>query len=108
MTEAQAIAALSAMASQPRLAVLRQLIRAAPEGRSAGDIAAALSASPSRTSFHLSVLSEAGLVDSTRAARHVVYRARLETAGALIGYLLEDCCADRPEIRACCGLSSPS
>lgn len=104
MTEDQALAALSALSNRSRLAVVRHLVAAGPDGATAGDIAAAVGASPSRTSFHLSALASAGLVRSERQARQVLYRVQFTTVGRLLNFLLEDCCKNAPAVRDCCGL----
>lgn len=102
MNEQSALAALSALSNASRLRLLKALVQAGPEGLPAGHIAQAIDATPSRTSFHLSALSEAGLIAQTRVARHVFYRVEFEAMGALLGYLLHDCCAGDPRVRACC------
>ena len=102
MDEPAALQLFSALSHQTRLQVLRCLVTAGSEGRTAGQIAVAVGATPSRASFHLSAMSEAGLVTATKSAREVIYSVRFETLGALITYLLEDCCAGSPELRACC------
>lgn len=102
MTDSTAVAALSALANDSRLRLIKALVRAGPEGLAAGQIAQAIEATPSRTSFHLAALSEAGLVSQTRVARHVIYRVEFGALGALMGYLLHDCCAGHPKVRACC------
>lgn len=103
MTETQSLAALSALANQTRLRILKALVKAGPRGLPAGEIAAAVAASPSRTSFHLSNMAEAGLVTQERAARTITYRVDFAAMGALLGYLLHDCCAGDPRVQDCCG-----
>jgi len=102
MNEADALNALSAMANKSRLQVLRALVQAGPEGLSAGDIAKNLQASPSQASFHLSALSDAGLIQAERQSRHIIYRSNFEALGRLVGFILEDCCGGSPVARACC------
>ena len=102
MDQGQAIAALGALAQETRLEIVRYLVRCGTEGASAGDIATAVGASSSRASFHLANLENAGLVQARRASRSIVYRARFEQLGAVIGYLLEDCCGGADEVRRCC------
>jgi DNA-binding transcriptional ArsR family regulator len=57
-----AIAALSALAHENRLAVFRLLVRAGPDGVPAGEIAAELGVPNATLSFHLTQLRHAGLV----------------------------------------------
>ncbi|MEM9342469.1 MAG: metalloregulator ArsR/SmtB family transcription factor [Pseudomonadota bacterium] len=102
MNETAAVETFQALAHGDRLAVVRALVQAGPDGLSAGEIATAVEASPSRASFHLSVLAEAGLVASERQARRLIYRVQFERLGALVSYLIEDCCRGSEQVRACC------
>ena len=102
MKEDQAMAAFGALSNKTRLAVLRRLVVAGPEGLSAGAVAEAVGASPSRASFHLSALAEAGLVETERRSRTIIYRAGFSTLGALVTFLLEDCCGGSAEVKRCC------
>lgn len=104
MEEQDALAALSALSNETRLRILRRLVMAGEAGLTAGDIATAVAASPSRASFHLSHMTEAGLVTSTRSARQVTYRAGMVTMNALIRYLWRDCCQGQETLRPCCPL----
>ena len=105
MTDHEALKVFAALANQSRLSVLRCLVRAGPQGVTAGDIARHLGASPPQTSFHLSALSDSGLVRSERISRQIVYRVRFERIGEIVRYLLDDCCGGDPVARSCCGLS---
>lgn len=102
MEEKDALAALSALSNETRLRILRRLVMAGEAGLTAGEIATAVEASPSRASFHLSHMADAGLVASTRAARQVTYRAGMATMNALIRYLWEDCCQGQETLQTCC------
>lgn len=102
MNEEKAVQVLHALAHGDRLRVLKTLVEAGPDGLSAGQIADTIGASPSRASFHLSALSDAGVVSSTRVSRSILYRADFTTMGALMRYILEDCCKGAPEVAACC------
>ena len=104
MEEKSVIDALGALAQEMRLNIVRYLIGKGSEGASAGDIARAMGAISSKTSFHLSTLEHAGLVSSQRQSRKIIYRANLDTLGGVISFVLNDCCAAHPDIRACCEL----
>ena len=93
-----AVASLSALAHEGRLAIFRMLVQAGPEGIAAGDIARRLAVPPSSLSANLTVLSHAGLVASRRYGRSVIYSAQYPKMTALLAYLLEDCCGGSPEI----------
>jgi arsenate reductase len=49
-------------------------------------------------SFHLSALERAGLVQSTRQGRHVIYAVRIAGLRSLFGVLSETCCGGRPDL----------
>ena len=102
MKQAEAIGALSALAQETRLGIVRYLVGRGEEGASAGEIARAVEAGSSRASFHLSALENAGVVRSERRSRHIVYRARFDRIGELISFLLNDCCDGHPDIVGCC------
>lgn len=88
----RAVAAMQALGQDSRLAIFRLLLRAEPEGLAVGLIAERLKAPQNTISAHLSVLSRAQLVVSTRLSRSVCYRADLQGIQWLVGYLLADCC----------------
>ncbi len=104
MKSAHAIKALSALAHDHRLAAFRLLIKEGPQGLPAGLIAEAMCLAPSSLSFHLSQLEHAGLVNSRRDQRRIIYSVDIATTRNLLAFLSEDCCGGRPEI--CAGLSS--
>lgn len=100
MQEREAVAALSALAQETRLRIVRLLVRAGPQGVTAGDIGEAVGASSSRVSFHLRELETAGLVQSHRRSRWVIYTASVAGLGALLRFLTADCCQGRPDLCA--------
>lgn len=104
--ESQALAALSALSEATRLRILRFLVTRGPDGAPAGEIGEAVGFSSSRGSFHLGVLARAGLVTATKVSRQVIYRADTDAIGALMGYLVHDCCGGDPQVVACCAPAS--
>ncbi|HET6972364.1 MAG TPA: metalloregulator ArsR/SmtB family transcription factor [Phenylobacterium sp.] len=98
-----AVGALGALAHAGRLEVFRLLVRAGPEGLAAGEIARALGSLPNTLSTNLNILAAAGLVASRREGRSIIYTAGYGPMRELLGFLVEDCCAGRPEI---CGALS--
>ncbi|MDO5604387.1 MAG: metalloregulator ArsR/SmtB family transcription factor [Paracoccus sp. (in: a-proteobacteria)] len=92
METAQALDSFAALSHEGRLAVLRLLIAAEPEGMAAGDIAARLKVLPNTLSNNLGVLSQARLVRSRRQGRQVVYFARIDTVQDIVRFLMRDCC----------------
>ena len=93
MDSARAVAGLSALAQEHRLALFRILVEAGGSGMAAGRIAERLGVPASSLSFHLAQLSRAGLVRRERRHRSIIYRADYAAMDALVGYLMENCCA---------------
>lgn len=93
MEAGTAITALSALAQEHRLTLFRLLVQAGDRGLPAGAIANALGVPNSSLSFHLSQLHRAGLVLQERQHRSIIYRANYPAMNALVGYLMENCCA---------------
>lgn len=90
---AQAFAALG----QPtRLALMRSLLVAGPNGIAAGDLAARLGVPPSTLSFHLRALQQAGLVGTTRRGRNLIHAAQILRLRLVFGLLAEACCGGAP------------
>lgn len=92
MESTSAIAALSALAQEHRLALFRLLVQAGPDGMAAGAIADALGLPNSSLSFHLAQLHRAGLIGQERRHRSLIYSANYDGMNALLGYLMENCC----------------
>jgi len=95
-----AVAALSALAQEHRLAVFRLLVQAGAAGLPAGGIAREVGVLPNTLSSHLTILGHAGLIRSRRDGRSVIYSADYDGMRDLLGFLVADCCAGHPEICA--------
>lgn len=93
MKSESAIEALGALAQEHRLALFRLLVQAGDKGMAAGAIAEKLGVPNSSLSFHLSQLRNAGLILHERQHRSLIYRANYPAMNALVGYLMENCCA---------------
>jgi protein-tyrosine-phosphatase/DNA-binding transcriptional ArsR family regulator len=98
MESREAAARFGALAQATRLEVMRVVAAAGATGMSAGEIAARVEQAPSTLSFHLSALEQAGLLQSTRQGRHVIYAVRFAGLRALLTFLTETCCNGRPEL----------
>ncbi|MDR6758610.1 DNA-binding transcriptional ArsR family regulator [Mycoplana sp. BE70] len=99
MDEREALASFAALSQETRLATVRTLVVAGPEGLAAGAIAERMSVSPSNVSFHLKELDRAGLISQRRESRSIVYSANYDTLADLVTFLMEDCCAGHSGIR---------
>ena len=85
------------LASGIRLDVFRLLVKQAPAGLVAGEIATILALPPTNLSFHLKAMTHASLINVTQEGRYQRYRANLTVMQALIDYLTAECCTGHPE-----------
>ena len=74
------------------------------DGASAGAIGDAVGAAPSKVSFHIAALERAGLVDSQKVSRQIIYRINFSAVGELLAYVMADCCNNNDEILSCCNV----
>jgi ArsR family transcriptional regulator, arsenate/arsenite/antimonite-responsive transcriptional repressor len=88
-----AIHALGALASEPRLAVYRLLVKRGPEGYTPTELVQRLEVPAPTLSFHLKGLVQAGLVAKRREGRNLYYSANFERVRDLVGFLTENCCS---------------
>ena len=100
MDATKTIVALAALAQATRLDAFRLLVRHEPGGLSAGAVAHALGVPQNTMSAHLAILSRAGLVQSHRHSRSIIYRVDLDRLRALMMFLITDCCANSAELCA--------
>lgn len=88
-----AIAALSALASEARLAVFRLLVKRGPSGYTPTELTRRLGVPAPTLSFHLRELVNVGLVANRREGRNLYYHARLGRMQSLLEFLTENCCS---------------
>jgi ArsR family transcriptional regulator len=100
LEELQALDAFAALSQQTRLQMVRALVVAGREGLSAGAIGEKVGASSSSASFHLSNLERAGLIQSRREARSIIYSANFDGLASLVEFLMMDCCQGHPDVCA--------
>lgn len=98
MESKDAATTFSALGQATRIDVMRLLAACGARGMAAGRLAQELGQAPSTLSFHLSALEQAGLVQSTRQGRQVIYAVRFAGLRALVGFLSETCCNGRPDL----------
>ncbi len=97
MDKQLATALFESLASGIRLDIFRLLVKHAPAGLVAGEIATTLALPPTNLSFHLKAMTHAGLINVTQEGRYQRYRANLTVMQALIDYLTAECCTGNPE-----------
>lgn len=94
----QAVNALNALANESRLRIFRLLVPTGEEGIAAGAIAEELDIPPATLTFHLKELVNAGLVESRREGRSVIYSLQVSGMRELLTFLSKDCCQGQPEL----------
>lgn len=86
-----------ALSSGARLDAFRLLVKYAPDGLVAGDIAKKLGMPSTNLSFHLKALLHSGLVSMEKEGRFWRYRANIPLMLETIAYLTDECCSGNPE-----------
>ena len=97
MESTAAIDALKALAQDTRLAAYRALV-GERDGMAAGDLARQLMVPQNTLSAHLAILAAAGLVDSEKHGRSIIYKASLARLEELMLFLAQDCCGGSPAL----------
>lgn len=92
METTEAVTTLAALAHEGRLAIFRALIQAGPEGIAAGLLGQEVGIVGSTLSNNLNVLTHAGLSQSRRDGRSIIYSADYSRMTGLLAFLMEDCC----------------
>lgn len=90
----KAASQLEALGNITRLQIFRALVRAGEEGLPVGKLQEKLDIPASTLSHHLKRLVETGLVIQDRQATTLICTANYKHMNALIGYLVDECCAD--------------
>ena len=95
-----AAAQLEALGNPTRLAVYRALVRAGETGMSVGRLQQKVGAAASTLSHHLQKLIQVDLVSQERQGTTLICRAEFKQMKALVGFLVDECCADMREVSA--------
>lgn len=93
MDAQEALIAFDALSQETRLKVFRLLVEHGTGGAPAGALSEKLGVPANTLSFHLSHMSNAGLVQSRREGRSIIYSADFAFFTGLIRYMVEDCCS---------------
>ena len=86
-----------ALTSEARLSVFRLLVKYAPDGLIAGDIARMLDIPRTNLSFHLKTIVHSGLASVEREGRNMRYKANIPLMLETIAYLTDECCSGNPD-----------
>jgi DNA-binding transcriptional ArsR family regulator len=89
-----AILLFDALSQETRLSAFRLLVKAGQHGLPAGELSEKLGTPHNTLSFHLSHLSNAGIIRSRREGRSIIYSANYEVMHDLISFMVKDCCSD--------------
>jgi protein-tyrosine-phosphatase/DNA-binding transcriptional ArsR family regulator len=98
MDEQQAAQAFAALSQETRVRLFRLIAEAGATGMRAGELQTRLAVPASTLSFHLSALEQAGLVQSTKHGRMVIYAVSVMGLRDLLTSVTETCCAGRPDL----------
>jgi ArsR family transcriptional regulator, arsenate/arsenite/antimonite-responsive transcriptional repressor len=90
----QAAKQLEALGNATRLQVYRSLVRAGNAGLPVGRLQEKLGIPASTLSHHLQKLIVTGLVSQERQATTLICRANYPAMDSLVGFLVDECCAD--------------
>src|SRR6266545_151302 len=85
---------LEALGNPTRLQVYRVLVRAGDAGLPVGRLQQKIDIAASTLSHHLHRLILTGLVTQQRQSTTLICRASYPTMNALLGFLVDECCAD--------------
>ncbi len=92
---------LGALGHPVRLAILRFVVQAGPEGAAAGAIQAHVDLPASTLSHHLKRLVDAGVMQTHGEGTFHFYAADYAVLRTLTDYLWEDCCKKGNKGRCC-------
>jgi ArsR family transcriptional regulator len=85
---------LEALGNPTRLAIYRALVRAGHAGTPVGKLQEVIGIPASTLSHHLAKLCACGLAGQTREGTVLRCRANYQVMDALMGFLVNECCAD--------------
>lgn len=89
-----AAARLEALGNPTRLKIYRALVKGGDNGLAVGRLQAKLDIAPSTLSHHLKTMLIVGLVHQERQSTTLICRANYDVMNALVGFLVNECCAE--------------
>ena len=90
---------LSAMGTEPRLRIMRLLLKAHPDGLVVNEIQAELRIPSSTLSHHLEKLRNEELINVRRESTFLRYTANTEALQELLQFLYAECCTRNQAVR---------
>lgn len=85
--------AFDALSQPNRLKIFRILVEHSKDGITPTEIAELMGKMPRNTlSFHLSLLSAAGLCNTTKNGKQIIYKPKCDIIKKIAQFLLKDCC----------------
>lgn len=87
-----ALIAFDALSQETRLRAFRMLVEHGSDGAAAGVLSEKLGIPHNTLSFHLSHMSNAGLVLSRREGRSIIYTVDFAAFQDLLRFMVDDCC----------------
>jgi len=91
-----AVTIFEVLTSEARLSIFRLLVKYAPDGLVAGEIARMLNIPKTNLSFHLKTIVYSGLASMAREGRNTRYRANIPLMLETVAYLTAECCSGKP------------
>ncbi len=96
MNSRTASSIFEALSSEIRLDLFRLLVKNAPDGLVAGEIARQLNIPAANLSFHLKAIVQCGLASVEREGRYMRYKANVPLMLEIIAFMTSECCANNP------------
>lgn len=98
MKTSEACKIFEALSADIRLDLFKLLVKNAPDGLVAGDIARLMDIPATNLSFHLKAVVQSGLASVEREGRFQRYKANIPLMLDVIAYLTSECCSKRPDL----------
>jgi ArsR family transcriptional regulator len=89
MTDEDVMVIFSALSQETRLRVFKVLVAHHQEGLRPSDLASLLSICKNTLSFHLSLLTQAGLVSQERRGKEIFYRSQCHVIRQAANFLMQ-------------------
>ena len=89
----------AALGHEARVAIVRLLLAAHPQGLVVGEIQEELEIPASTLSHHLDALRREGLIEQEREGRYLRYRAGAGALRELLDFLYAECCTRQPVVQ---------